>query len=287
MRLFGPRTLGLALGGGSARGLAHIGVLKVLDAEGLAPDILTGTSMGAVVGALYAAGMTPAEIEKIAVGLDMRAILGLADVAIRKGAMLSGDKIEAFLAERLPATFEELSRPFGCVATDLTKGTVAEFTSGDLVTAVRASMSVPLVFVPVRTDDALYVDGFVTEPVPVALAERLGADVVAAVEVAGSGTVTLGSADEKEQGFIKTLHAALAGEESWKRGTSSLEIAVATLETFERRITEASIAGADLVISPEVHGISGFEFMAAERIIAAGEAAARGAVEQVRRKARR
>ncbi|MBN2848385.1 MAG: patatin-like phospholipase family protein [Coriobacteriia bacterium] len=287
MHLFGPRTLGLALGGGAARGLAHIGVLKVLDAEGLSPDVVTGTSMGAVVGALYAAGMTPAEIETIALGLDVKGLLGLADVAIGKGAMLNGDKVEAFLAERLPATFQELSRPFGCVATDLTKGAVAEFTSGDLVTAVRASMSVPLVFVPVRTADAVYVDGFVTEPVPVSLAERLGADVVAAVEVSGAGVVTLDSDDGKEQGLFKTLHAALAGEESWKRGTSSLEIAAATLETFERRITEASIADADLVISPEVHGISGFEFMAAERIIAAGEVAARGALERLHRKTRR
>jgi NTE family protein len=282
-----PRKLGLALGGGSARGLAHAGVLKVLDEAGLKPDVIAGTSMGAVVGAMYAAGMSGAELEQIALTYDTRELTGLTEVALGKGAMLSGEKAEAFLAQHMPATFEELGLPFGCVATDLVRGTCAHFTSGNLVACVRASSSVPLAFLPVRVGDSLYVDGFLTDPVPVALARELGAEVVVAVSVLGSGTVVLGDEDHKDSGIIRDLHAALKGEQEGPRHPSALGVMSASVEVAERAIAAPSLEDADLVVEPAVAQYASFEYARAPEIVAAGEEAARAALPKIRRLARR
>lgn len=290
MSLFGPKPIGLALGSGAARGLAHIGVLKVFEAAGLQPNVVTGTSMGAVVGAFYAAGHDVDEIERIALTFDMRQLASVGDVALRRGAILSGDKLEDFLRANLPATFAELRLPFGCVATDLTRSCPVEFTSGDLITAVRASMSVPLVFLPVRTNGMLLVDGEITTPVPVDLARRLGGKVVVGVEVCGSGTVHLsegGNGNGHGRGLVRDLRAAMRGE-TWRgRGDGPLEVAAAVYETLSRRAASVAIADADVVISPEVHDRASFELLQAPSIIAAGELSAQLAVDDVRRQARR
>ncbi len=278
--LHAPRVA-LVLESGAARGLAHIGVLKVLEAAGVKPDIITGTSMGALVGAFYAAGLTAAEIEEIAVGFDVRSLRALADISIRNRGMLNGDRVESFIAEHVPATFEEMRVPFGCVATDLAQGQPVWFTSGDVVKAVRASISVPLVFSPVRLDDALYVDGCITEPLPVACARSLGAEVVIAVSVAGSGTVVLDGAQGREPSLLRLLNSALHADQPHVRGSSSLDIMTAVVEITERELSRASEAEADVVIRPDVTGITGFEFLAAPSAIAAGEAAAVAAMDDV------
>lgn len=286
MGIFGPKKLGLALESGGARGLAHIGVLKAFDDAGIAPDVITGTSMGAVIGAFSAAGYTAAEIEDIALGFDMRSLLGLADIAIGKSGMLNGDRVEAFLREYLPPTFEELRIPFGCVATDLARGTAMRFSSGDLVQALRASVSVPLIFLPLRVGDALYIDGFITDPLPVSFARSLGASVLVAVSVAGSGTVAVGDGQSREPGLLKALHNTVRGDQPYVRGASSLDIIAATAEIVEHQLSERSRQLAHVVISPEVADVSAFEFLATSRAVAAGEAAGRAAVADVRRKAR-
>lgn len=287
MALFGPKPIGLALGAGAARGLAHVGVLKVFEAEGLKPDIIAGTSMGALVGAMYAAGMPIAEIEELALTFDPRILAGIGEMALGKGAVLEGEKLEAYLRKYLPATFEELQMPFGCVATDLTRNVPVHFTSGDLVTAVRASVSVPLMFVPVRLDGMFLVDGDVSEPVPVALAKALGGKTVVAVDVSGSGTLTMLDRNQRETGLLQDLRAAVRGERPGVRGTSGMEVAVTVYEAFECRLTEVSCKGAHVRLSPEVHGVSSFEFKQAPALIEAGEVAARAAVPEVRKKARR
>lgn len=287
MALFGPKPLGLALGSGAARGLAHVGVLRVLEAEGLRPDVVTGASMGAVVGAFYAAGYTMEELERIAVSFDSRALIALGDMALRRGAILSGEKVEEFLREHLPPTFEELKMPFGCVATDLTRNRTVEFTSGDLVTALRASISIPAVFLPVRLDGMVLVDGGVREPVPVALARTMGARVVVGVEVCGTGTVCDDDGHVKDRGFAQDLRSALKGERRRPRGTTALDVIVATYETFEKSAAEISLKDADIVLSPEVHQWAGFEYQRSQDMMAAGEQAAAAAVTDVRRRARR
>jgi len=285
---FGHRSLGLTLGSGSARGIAHIGVLKVLIADGLVPDVVTGTSMGAVVGALWAGGKTPEEIQALAEAFDVRTLMSLADVTIRSGAMLSGEKVEEFLRQHLPATFEELAVPFACVSTDLATGERVVFRSGDLVHAVRASLSVPVVFLPVRGDGRILVDGFLTDPVPVSLARELGSDVVVAVDVSGTGRLVCPEEQaEAGGGFLGDLRSAFRAEGPRMRGASSLEIATATVEVMERHLSLASLARANVVISPEVHEFAGYQFLSARRLVELGETAARTSLEAVHRSAHR
>jgi len=142
MASHGRKKLGLALASGGARGFAHIGVLQALNHAGVMPDVITGTSMGAVVGAFYAAGYSSDELEQLALAFDVKTMFGIGDVALGRGALISTDRIELFLRERLPETFDGLTMPFGCVAADLASGAAARFSSGDLLKAVRASFSV-------------------------------------------------------------------------------------------------------------------------------------------------
>lgn len=287
MSLFGPKKFGIALGSGSARGLAHVGVLKVLESNGLAPDIVTGTSMGALVGALYAAGRTPAQIEEIALSFDVKSLLSLADMTMKSGALLSGEKVEEFLGEHLPATFAELRMPFGCVSTDLATGERAVHTEGDLVQAVRASTSIPVIFMPVRDGDRVLVDGFLSDPIPVSLARELGAKVVVAVDVCGDGRLQPGAEADNGVGLFKDLRAALRGERPRSRGLSGLEIASASVEVIERHLALLSLSSSDLVISPEVHQFAGYQFLSVESLVERGEAATEALVERIHRRSRR
>ncbi len=288
MSLFGPRRIGLALGSGAARGIAHIGVLKALEAEGLRPDVIAGTSMGALVGAFYAAGIPVDELEQIALTFDVKTVASVGDMALGKGAVFSGEKVQAFLRRHLPATFEELKTPFGCVATDLTRNRPVRFTSGDLIAAVRASVSVPLAFLPVRMDDALLVDGYVCEPVPVGLAKHLGGETIVAVEVCGSGIVRLPDAEAQRPGArFRELRETVRSGSPYQRGATGIDVLGAVSEAFEGRLAEPALRAADVVVSPEVHDMTGMDWAQAVAMIEAGEHATLAAVPMIRRKARR
>lgn len=287
MTLFGPKRIGLALGSGSARGIAHIGVLKVLEAEGLPPHAIAGTSMGALIGAFYAAGVPLPEIERIALGFDIRQVASVGDVALGKGAIFSGAKVQDFLREHLPATFEELAIPFGCVATDLTRNRPVRFTSGDLIAAVRASVSVPLAFLPVRMDDALLVDGYVSEPVPVSLARHLGGETIVAVDVSGDGTVSLPDGEPSAAVKLRELRDTVRNGAPFQRGSSGIDVLGAVSEAFEARLAAIALREADVVISPAVHHFTGMDFAQAADAIEAGEFATLVALETIRHKARR
>lgn len=286
MALFGPKRIGLALGAGAARGLAHIGVLKALEAAGIVPDVITGTSMGAVVGSLYAACGTAAQVERVALDYDMRGLVSLADLGLGRGALMDGDDVEAFLAEHLPATFDELGLPFGCVSTDLVRSEAVDYREGDLVRAVRASLSIPVVFKPVHDGERVLVDGALTDPVPVDLARRLGAQFVVAVDVTGKGTVAPPSPEEKETSVLHDVRSVMKGEDLGRRGTSTVEVLAASVETYERQIARRSIRGADLVISPEVHEFRAYDFLSAQALITLGEEAGAAAIAEIRKQAR-
>lgn len=177
-----PR-LGVALGGGAALGLAHIGVLRVLDRAGLRPDVLTGTSMGAVIGASYVTGKLDI-MEALARSIDWRRTLRLTDFQLGGNGVLEGRAIEQELRRHFGRQrIEDLPLPFAAIATELVTGRGLTLTDGDLVTAVRASISLPAVFAPLRQGDQLLVDGGLMANVPVAAARHLGADVVLAVDV--------------------------------------------------------------------------------------------------------
>ena len=178
-----PVRIGLALGGGAVRGAAHIGVLSALDEAGLAPAVVTGTSAGALVGALYAAGRAPAEISLLARSLRWPRLIRPAGT---RRALFETSRLATFLTKALGSrTFDALSLPFAAVACELTTGEAVVLSDGPVASAVLASAAIPGVFPPVDRDGRLLVDGGLVEMVPAGLARRLGADIVIGVDVSG------------------------------------------------------------------------------------------------------
>lgn len=183
---FPPPRLGVVLGGGGARGLAHVGVLKVLDEAGIRPEIVVGTSMGGLVGGAYATRMSLPEMEAEALKLaETNRLIQLADRIPTLKALFSGNRIEHYLKELVgeDSTFADLKIPFAVVAVDLNKAEEVVLSKGPLVPALRATMSIPGVFAPIELDDKRLIDGGFLNNVPVNVARNLGADIVLAVNV--------------------------------------------------------------------------------------------------------
>jgi NTE family protein len=178
-------TLGLALGGGGARGLAHIGVLKALEEYGLRPNYLAGTSMGGVIAAAYAAGIKPDEIEQIASDISKtRNLLRLADLSLPQQGIFRGERLFDFFEEKLQKqTFADLQIPLALVSVDLNSGQEVHFKEGSVAQALRASVSVPGLFAPVEYRGMRLVDGGLLNNLPADVVKRMGADIVIAVDV--------------------------------------------------------------------------------------------------------
>ena len=175
--------LGLALGGGAARGFAHIGVIQVLEENGIKPDMVVGTSAGSVVAAFYASGKTGAQLQWLADSMDESQLTDWTVPFMSRG-MLRGEALGRYINTQLNgAKIEDLKIPLGIVATDLQNGDGILFRRGDIATAVRASSAVPSVFEPVRIGNKDYVDGGLVSPVPVRYARQMGADIVIAVDI--------------------------------------------------------------------------------------------------------
>ncbi|MGH9592225.1 MAG: patatin-like phospholipase family protein, partial [Bryobacteraceae bacterium] len=250
----GRARVGLALSGGFARGIAHIGVLRVLEEQGIPVDCIAGTSVGALIGAAYASGTT----------LDKMALEGIATKfsdfgrwTLSRLGLASNMRLEDFLAKFTPCkTFEELTLPLAVAATDLGSGNTAYFTSGDLVKAIRASCAYPGLFVPVVVNGRTYVDGFVTEPVPVEGARRLGADLVIAVHLA------TGSMEKKPGSMFEVIGR-------------SFSILQQTAEYHWR-------PKCDVLIEPNCVDVDWDEFSKTPELIAAGESATRLALPAIR-----
>ena len=186
--------VGVALGGGSARGYAHIGALSCLERHGFAPDLIVGTSFGAIVGALYAAGLAPKEIAATANSVRWRDLSKVLDFGLHKAALFSGDKLESYLDELVEGRgFDDLERTLVVVATDLATGARVDLTSGSLARALRASASMPGVFSPVLIDGRHLVDGGLGSPIPLATLEGYDLDIAlgigAGLEEADSGAI--------------------------------------------------------------------------------------------------
>jgi NTE family protein len=180
-----PIKIGLALGGGAARGFAHIGVIKILEAQGIVPDIVVGTSAGSVVGAMYAAGNNGFALQRLALEMDEASISDWAVPLFSKATgVLKGEALQNYVNKVVhDVPLEKLKIPFGAVATDLKTGAPILFRRGNTGIAVRASSSVPSVFQPVRIGGRSYVDGGLVAPVPVKFAREMGADFVIAVNI--------------------------------------------------------------------------------------------------------
>lgn len=180
------KKLGLALGAGGARGVAHVGFLKAMEEEGLRPDCIAGSSMGSVIGACYASGMSADAMHAVLKELRTRDVLDIGALPVRRLGLLKWEKAYKFLGSYITAqTFEELRIPFCCVAVDIKSGRLHTFSSGELLSAVLASGTIPAVFRPVEREGGLYVDGGVLCRVPVRQVKALGADVVVAIDVLG------------------------------------------------------------------------------------------------------
>lgn len=178
------KTLGLALGSGGARGVAHVGFLAALEEEGIKPDFISGCSMGAVVGGCYASGVPLAEIKEVALALKMRDIVDVTPAVVSKMSLLRGRKVLNLLIKHLRVeNIEDMPLPFRCVATDIYSGELHAFSKGNAAKAIQASSCIPTVFRPVQLDGKLYVDGGCLCRLPVKTVKEMGADVVVAVDV--------------------------------------------------------------------------------------------------------
>ncbi|MCX5992498.1 MAG: patatin-like phospholipase family protein [Chloroflexi bacterium] len=254
--------IGYALGGGGARGMSHIGVIKVLEEHGLFPEVIAGTSIGALVGALYAWGLKTSEIEQWALGVDWKRMALLVDPGLSVSGLIHGKRITSMLKSLLgDVTFSDLKLGFACVATDILNGQEVVLDSGPVIKAVRASISVPGILTPVKVGGRYLVDGGLVNEVPVSTCRHMGAEYVVGVNVVpGPGDMQQESKSKRPPTLVKVL-------------SQSLLIA-------GHRAAMQNMEDADLAISPAVGRIGFFQFDKAAEAIAAGEEAARHALDQ-------
>jgi NTE family protein len=302
-----PR-LGLALGSGSARGWAHIGVLQVLDEEGVRPDIVCGSSIGALVGAAYAAG----ELARFAdwvQGLGMRDVFGFMDFNLT-GGMFKGEKLIAFWRRNF-ADFDIESSPmlFGTVATDLHSGAEVWLRHGSIADAVRASIALPGLFTPVvREDGRLLVDGGLVNPVPTSLARAMGADIVIGVDLNSDilhrhmrplAVVQAPAPDAdvapepqpeppKSAGWMQRLtpwRADAPAAPVPQQVPSVLDVMMTSVNIMQMRITRSRMAGdpPEVVVAPALASLGLLDFHRASEAIEEGRRAARASLPQLRR----
>ncbi len=249
-----PPRIGLALGGGAARGFAHIGVIQVLEEAGLRPDVVVGTSAGSLVAALYASGKTGAELAALAESMDETAF---ADWSYPGRGVIRGEALARYVREQTGGrSIEQMKTPLGIVATDLDNGQAILFQRGDPGVAVRASSAVPAVFQPVRIGTREYVDGGLVAPVPVRFARQMGAELVIAVDISAlpDGNAT----------------------------GDAMHMLLQTFAIMGRSINSFELREADVVVRPALAGVAGTDFKSRKRSIQAGRDAGQSQLPALR-----
>ncbi len=277
----GKPRLAIALGSGSARGWAHIGVLRALTQAGIVPDIVCGTSIGAFVGAAYASGSLD-PLEGWVRGLTRRDVLGFFDVSLGAGGLIKGEKLLGYTSRLfLDETFADLDKPFACVATDLASGREVWLREGRVLDAVRASVALPGLLVPQLLDGRYLVDGGLVNPVPVSLCRALGADLVIAVDL-GMDTIGLrqrrGDPSAPAPAWRQTVGRWLGREgdgEDMLR-PSLADVVSNSIAIMQGRISRSRLAGepADVLIAPRLGQLGLLDFHRADEAIATGRTAA-------------
>lgn len=240
-----PR-IGLALGGGAARGFAHIGVIQVLEEAGIRPDLVVGTSAGSLVAALYASGKSGAEMARLALAMDEGAIT---DWSFPARGVIRGEALARYVRENTGGlSIEQMKLPLGIVATDLDNGAPILFQRGDTGAAVRASSAVPAVFQPVRIGSREYVDGGLVSPVPVRFARQMGGELVLAIDISSppDGNAT----------------------------GDAMKMLLQTFAIMGQSISQFELRDADVVLKPQLSGVSSADFGARQKAIQAGRDAA-------------
>lgn len=252
--------IGLALGGGAARGFAHIGVIKALEAQGIVPDIVVGTSAGSLVGALYAAGNNGFALHKMALEMDEATISDWSVPLFAKATgVLKGEALQNYVNKAVGnQPIEKLKIPFGAVATDLHNGQPILFRRGNTGAAVRASSAVPGVFQPVKVGERSYVDGGLVSPVPVRFAREMGADFVIAVNI--------------------------SSQPDAQPASSTLDVLLQTFAIMGQSINYYELREADVVLQPRLGTMKGSDFPGRNTAILAGEQAASAAMAEIKRK---
>ena len=289
-------TIGLALGGGAARGFAHIGVMRTLIAHGIVPDVIVGTSIGAVVGGSYAAHQLD-DLEAWARTLTVRGVLSYLDISLSGSGLIRGSHLASRLESTLAdARIDDLPLRFAAIATEFNTGHEIWLTRGRLADALRASYALPGIFPPVRIGGRWLVDGALVNPVPVSAARALGARLVIAVnlnsDLFGRGTIIAshGSDDSDETPDLSNGIRGIFGRRSLRRqvlGTRGRPgiptVMVEAFNVMQDRITRARLAGdpPDVLISPRLGQIGWFDFHRAAEAIAIGADAAEKAMEAV------
>ncbi|HEV2304802.1 MAG TPA: patatin-like phospholipase family protein [Candidatus Acidoferrales bacterium] len=250
----GRPIVGVALGGGFARGIAHIGVLRVLEENEIPIDLLAGTSVGALVGAAYASGTTLDELERQGILTRFR---DFGRWTISRMGMATNERLEVFLRRFTPvSTFEEMKIPFGIVATDLVTGQTICFTKGAVGPALRASCAYPGLFIPVEYEGRMLVDGFLTEHVPTESLRHMGADVIIAVHL------DPGQPDQKPKNTIEVIGRAFS--------------------IIQEQTPPRWLRFADVILEPVVKNIHWDDFQKTPELVAAGVAAAKAALPEIK-----
>ena len=251
------KRVGLALGSGGAKGLAHIGVIKVLEKHGVPIDFVAGSSMGAMVGGFYASGLSSMEMEEIALSTDWRRVVSvLSDPALKNG-LIGGDKTRAFIERYVNGkNIEECRIPFAAIATDLLTGDIVVLRNGSLASAIRASISIPLAYVPAEVEGRILVDGGLASPVPVDEVRATGVDLVIAVN-------------------LERHHCP----NKWKPGWYG--IADNSLSIMRHHLSKLNASRADIVINVDIENIPWFQFTNGRDKILAGEKATEAILPQL------
>ena len=251
----GPK-IALALGGGAARGFAHVGVIKALEAQGIVPDIVVGTSAGSVVGSLYAAGMNGFDLQKTAFQMEESQV---SDWSLPDRGVFKGEALQHFINQAVGnRPLEKLNKTFAVVATDLHSGEAVVFRTGNTGMAVRASSSVPGVFQPVTINGREYVDGGLVSPIPVRVARSLGADFVIAVDI--------------------------SAKPQYGKTGNTLGVMLQTFAIMGQTIGRYELAEADVVIRPRLSEVAATDFNSRHLAVMEGEKAAQAAVAEIKRR---
>jgi NTE family protein len=266
--------IGLALSGGAARGIAHVGVLNVLEREGIPIDLIAGTSAGAIIGSLYARSKDSNLVKREIIELSERRITRLIDPALPRTGLIKGEKFNDLLISFLGGNikFTDLLIPFACTATDIDTGELVVFDRGSVAEAIRASISLPGIFTVVKRQGKYLVDGGLANPVPVDLARRMGADFVIAVNVI-PGVLDRGHDLEKES----------------SRGAKEpniINILLQSMHIGTYSLVRSSLEKADVVIEPDVAHIGAADLRLARECIERGELAAQDAMPEIRSRLR-
>lgn len=251
-----PPRLGLVLGGGAARGFAHVGVIQVLEEAGIRPSLVVGTSAGSLVAAFYASGKTGAQLQQVAESMEEAAFADWTLPIFSRG-MLRGEALARYVALQVNGQLiENMPLPLGIVATDLNTGHGVMFRRGDTATAVRASSAVPALFQPVRIAGRDYVDGGLVSPVPVRYARQMGAELILAVDISSAPEGNLAK--------------------------DTMQILLQTFAIMGKSINSFELQEADIVVRPSLTGVSSADFGARQRAIVAGRVAMQALLPQLK-----